>query len=296
MALLLPILLLILAAIIDGGILLATSSRVDASTLQGAHYLAAVGANSNNPDPTIIAAVLDGVAASGLSANNVQSVTIYAADSPSDAQAGDNPLKHEVYTCATGSCTLSPLAADQTFTSTSRLNSEEVGLTVRYRYNGFTPLFNQGFTISSVTRAQIDPVSNNFVLPSPVPPATSAPPPTATLYPSATPYDTQTPYPVGPTSTPQPAADLQLSLTSSASPVGVAAYTNITYTIGVTNTGPQTATYVSVSAVYPPTGTVISGTPGFPSGWGCLSVGVQANCTQSSMPPEPRRHLPFLCR
>jgi len=280
MALLLPLLLLILAAIIDAGILLATSSRVDASTLQGAHYLAAVGANSNNPDPTILAAVLDGISASGLSPNNVQSVTIYAADSPADAQAGDNPVKHEVYICTAGSCTLSPLAADQTFTSTARLNSEEVGLTVRYRYNGFTPLFNQGFTISSVTRAQIDPVSNNFVLPSPVPQATSVPPPTRTPYPTATPYNTATPYPTGPTSTPQPAADLQLSMTSNiVSGMTVSSPDLITYTIGVTNAGPLTATNVSVSALYPPSNAVTSGPLSYPSTWGCPTlIGNQATC------------------
>ena len=78
-----------------------------------------------------------------------------------------------------------------------------------------------------------------------------------------------------------------LSVTNAASPVPVAAGTNITYTQVVTNSGPSAATTATLTEVTPPNTTFQSVAP--PAGWTCVTPAVNAagtiTCTNPSFVP-----------
>ena len=99
---------------------------------------------------------------------------------------------------------------------------------------------------------------------------------TATRTPTWTPTSTST---STPTKTPLPVADLQVSITDSPDPVILG--NNVTYTIVVTNNGPNTATGVILTDNLPPDATLLFVAPG--QGFCSLSSGA-VTCNLGSLP------------
>jgi uncharacterized repeat protein (TIGR01451 family) len=85
----------------------------------------------------------------------------------------------------------------------------------------------------------------------------------------------------------QVADSADLAITNVASPIGVQAGNNITYTQVVTNNGPSNATSASMTEITPPNTTFQSIT--IPAGWSCTTPAVNAtgtiNCTDPSFAP-----------
>lgn len=229
LALLLPLLLGMLLGIIDTGMMLADKSSVSYANRQGARLLESFGASQSlNPDPTILLAMIDALKASKIDLNGLQSITIFRADTSAEAQAGDNPAMDLTYTYVNGVQTGSS-SSGTAYVYTARNPGDNVGITVRYRYTGFTPLFAGGFTFSDVTSTQIDPADGSFVLPTMVPsptPPPAAPQPTYTPVPSFTPLPTYTQPPTAtPTNTATPTAT-PVNLVTSSSVVSASSVQN----------------------------------------------------------------------
>lgn len=222
-AMVLPLLLLMLLGMIDTGFMMSAKSGATYAARQGARYLEAFGATPNyNPDPQALQSIAQGLIASKLNPANLQSVIIFKADTQAEAAAGDNPNEDLVYNFPSGfdftrSSSYASLVPTVTvpssttpYTYTLRSAGDQVGITLRYKYTGFTPLFSNGYTFSEVIDTQVDPASLALALPSPPPTNTPIPPtPLPTLTPNATytPFPTYTARPTyTPTSTPTPTA------------------------------------------------------------------------------------------
>ncbi len=207
-ALFLPVLLGLLLGIIDTTMLLAANNTVSYAGRQGTRLMEAYGAVSTYSDCDILQAIADSLRANGTSLSGLQNVTFYRANSGDAVTSGDSDV-HRVYTylgsggmCPSGAWALS------SNTWSARSSGDHVGVTLRYRYKGFTPLYGGGVTLGNMTQAQIDPSGGSFVLPTPAPAPTLPPPapaPTYTPAPTLTPPPTYTPAPTltsPPTNTP----------------------------------------------------------------------------------------------
>ncbi len=259
-AMVLPLLLLMLLGMIDTGFMMSAKSGATYAARQGARYLEAFGATPNyNPDPQALQSIAQGLIASKLNPANLQSVIIFKADTQADAAAGDNPNEDLVYNFPSGfdftsSSSYASLVPTVTvpssttpYTYTLRSAGDQVGITLRYKYTGFTPLFSNGYTFSEVIDTQVDPASLALALPSPPPTNTPIPPtPLPTLTPNATytPFPTYTARPTyTPTSTPTPTATNTPTNTPTATPTNLPTSTpTSTQTPVSTNTPAATAT------------------------------------------------------
>jgi len=208
-ALILPVLGILLLGLIDTSMLFGAKNGVNYACRQAARLVQAKG-NIAGVDASAQQAVVDALRASRLNLAGLQSLTIYYAGpdnstgTVAQAQSGDNAAAHTVYTYApaTNSWALKPTdtyPVPGTGTATQQRNSGDyIGITLAYRYSGFTPLYAHGLNFIDVTNTQIDPQTSQYLLPTPV---VAPPAPTSTATPTSTPPATYTP---APTNTPRP--------------------------------------------------------------------------------------------
>ncbi len=184
-ALILPIVLLLLLAVIDIGMLLSTKNSVAYASRQAARLLESYGPASPDPqhpvgpDPLVIDAITDTLRGSGLTMNNLQKIVIYQAEQPggdtTPAWTGDNAGADCVYTFSGGTL-VSGSPSPCAYSFDKRQYGDYIGVAVTYTYRGLTPFYAGGVTFTDVTNAHIDPQSaGGYTLPTPVVPPTLVP-------------------------------------------------------------------------------------------------------------------------
>ncbi len=242
-ALLLPILLGLLLGTIDTAMLLSSKNTVAYACRQGARMV-----EQGAHDSDVLSAIVTALKAGGADPKGLVSVTIYRAntdDTTADPVAGDDPAMHVVYPFSNG---VAQAATDDTYSENLRAGSDNFGVTVRYHYTGFTPLYGGGITFADVTNAQIDPAGNVYNVATPQP-APTQPPATPQMSPTPrptyTPLPTYTPPPTAPptstaTPTPTSAPAMQTATAQASQTAGVQAATATAAAIATATAPPCT--------------------------------------------------------
>jgi len=201
-ALIAPITILLLLAVIDIGGLLSTKNSVAYASRQAARLMEAYGntspdpSNPNaSPDTYILNAITDTLRGSGMNLNNLRKVVFYKGpaqnqnSSTNTPWTGDDVTADCVYTFTNG------LAGSGVGAycpgPTTREDNEYAAVAITYHYPGITPFYRTGVNFTDITNIQIEPRSSggvSGVLPTPVVP----PPPPATWTPTPTPDNAAT--------------------------------------------------------------------------------------------------------
>ncbi len=204
-ALVSPVLLFILFAIIQFSVLMITKSALTFATRQGARVASIHGAEPDANDQ-ICAAIRAGLSNRGNNPDNLGAVTIYRAPtSELNAAGNDNAANvHDVGTCTGGHWTYQVVGWP--YYSRNIVDPPDpIGVSLTYKFRFILPMFGGGLTLQDASVLRVEPQyaegSSGITGPTPAPTYTPTPYPTSTPYPTATTYPTSTPYP---TATPTP--------------------------------------------------------------------------------------------
>ena len=214
-ALITPVLLLLLFAIIQFSIVMVQRNALSFAARQGARA-ATIHGTEPSSDDQICAAVRAGLSSSGANADDLGTVTIYNGASAGLNAAGTgatDPTQEEVGTCGAGGWTRTSGNWGWNHRQSLVLDpAPPIGVSITYNFHFVIPLFGRGLTMGDASILRAEPQYAVGAVPGvngPTPPPldtstpypTSTPNPTATTYPTSTPNPTPTPYP---TATPYP--------------------------------------------------------------------------------------------
>ncbi len=207
-ALVAPLLLIILFAIIQVGIMLQAKNGLSFAVRQGARIAAINGADPT-ADDEICAAILQGLATSGINAGSLNVSIFDGIHSGLTATSNDNTTQHDTGVCSAK--TTPNWKGDVATYQPSQRNvvvpPDPIGVSVSYNFQFILPLFGSVLTMRDASIQQIEPqfAANPApgtgptagVLWTPTPRPTYTPWPTNTLLPTYTPTSS-------PTNTPTP--------------------------------------------------------------------------------------------
>lgn len=199
-ALISPLLLGIIFAIIQFSVLIEAKSAVTFATREGAR-VASIHGSEPTANDQICAGIRAGLTSGGLNPDNLGTVTIYKAVPGVDASADPS----DVGTCTGGHWNYQN-AGWPFYARNVVVPPDPIGISLSYNFHFLIPMFGSGLTISDGTILQVEPLyalgSSGATLPTPYPTFTPTPYPTSTPYPEPTPYPTFTPTACPPTATP----------------------------------------------------------------------------------------------
>lgn len=194
-ALVVPLLVLLLLAVIDIGQLLSSQDSVMYASRQGARLMGAYGSapppgsSATNPDTLILNTITETLRGDNMDLNNLQQVTLFKDD-------GSTPVQACVYTFNNGTPSPDPKATPAadgslpcgTYGYPRRNNGDYIGVSITYHYPGLTSFYAGGATFADTTHTRINPqTGNGYDIPTPVPVPTFAPTNTATsIFPTPT--------------------------------------------------------------------------------------------------------------
>jgi len=208
-ALITPVLLLLLFAIIQFSIVMVQRNALSFAARQGARAATIHGAEPSSDDQ-ICAAIRAGLSSSGANADDLGTVRIYDGTSAGLNAAGtdtNDPSTDEVGTCTGGHWTRTSGNWGWNHRQSLVLDpAPPIGVSITYNFHFVIPLFGRGLTMGDASILRAEPQYAVGAVPgvngptpppldTPTPYPTSTPNPTATSYPTSTPNPTPTPYP-----------------------------------------------------------------------------------------------------
>jgi hypothetical protein len=209
-----PILFAVVLGILQFSIVVMTKATLT-NAVRDAGRTASIHASEANSNDQVCAALRSSLATDRLDPNNLGTITIYDAISPTLQDIG---------TCSAAGWTYTGPAGWPPYARSVVDPPPPVGMFVSYNFHFLMPMFGSGLTLTDGTILRVEPLyavgSTNLTLP---PPESTY---TPTPYPSSTPYDTQTPFPTAPcypldTATPTPGTTPAPVITPTATPVPV---------------------------------------------------------------------------
>jgi hypothetical protein len=184
-----PILFAVIFAILQFSIVVVTKSTLT-NAVRDAGRTASIHASESNSNDEICTSLRDSLATDRLDPNNLGTITIYNAISPTLQDVGACTSSGWTYSVPGGGAGWPP------YERSVIDPPPPVGIFVSYNFHFLMPMFGTGLTLSDGTILRVEPLyavgSNSLTLPTAQPTYTSTPYPTATTYPAPTPYPTAT--------------------------------------------------------------------------------------------------------
>lgn len=211
-ALITPILIGLVLAIIQFGALMINKSAVTFAAREGARVASIHGAEPD-ANTQVCAAIVRALSSSGANTSYLGPVLIYRAnqsDFAASAARTDNPNAHDVGTCTGGTWTYTAPWNSQNlsyppYQRNIIIPTDRIGVSLSYTYHFIVPLFGGTLTWQDADILQMEPQyaqgSSGVTAPTVAPTYTVVPYPTATCQPTQQPYPTFTPT-ATPTTTP----------------------------------------------------------------------------------------------